>query len=443
MMISLHFDEALKQATDFQADLAQAASYTAQLQAVAHAGDYQAPESSLVLPADQSLLESVTQLTTELRADGLLYHVVIGIGGSNLGTKAVYDALWGYADVMQPDRAPKLLFAETTSPEWLRAFTQLAASLEAPEQILVSVISKSGGTTETLANFEIIMQALTDRLGGIEAVAPRLVAITDEGSALWHQAERLGARRLALPKLVGGRYSVLSAVGLLPLASVGADITRLRQGALELRDTCLADESANIAAASAAVLAYYHRRGAVINDNFFFSPQLESLGKWYRQLMGESIGKQEALTGETVYAGITPTVSLGSTDLHSVGQLYLGGPKDKLTTFVYSRDNDTIAVPAASQRLLPELVPMIHDQPAASIMQAIYQGTKIAYDNAERANMTVALDRIDAYHLGAYMQFKMLEMMYLGQLLNVNSFDQPNVELYKRETKQILERAGS
>jgi len=185
------------------------------------------------------------------------------------------------------------------------------------------------------------------------------------------------------------------------------------------------------------MLELQHEHGFTINDNFFFHPELESVGKWYRQLMGESVGKEQSLTGEVVHAGITPTVSLGSTDLHSVGQLYLGGPKDKLTTFVSSKQTASLSVP--DERVFPNLVPMITGRSAADIMAAILQGVKIAYQKADLPFMEVVLDSLDEESIGAYLQFKMLEMMYLGQLLSVNSFDQPNVESYKVETKQILE----
>jgi glucose-6-phosphate isomerase len=154
--------------------------------------------------------------------------------------------------------------------------------------------------------------------------------------------------------------------------------------------------------------------------------------------MGESIGKERSLQGDVVHAGITPTVSLGSTDLHSVEQLYLGGPKDKITTFISSKK--VVAVNVPDERTFPELVTMIAGKSAETIMTAILEGVKIAHQKADLPFMEVVLDGIDEYSLGAYMQFKMLEMMYLGQLLNVNSFDQPNVESYKVETKQILER---
>jgi glucose-6-phosphate isomerase len=409
-------------------------SYTGRLGEVRQSGSYDAPESSINLSADTELLERVKSVVHEKVTPALRYSIVVGIGGSNLGTKAVYDALLGYGDLMEPERFPKMLFAETTDSEWLTKVTKLLKTLSSPEEVLISLISKSGGTTETVANYEIIMQALGEKFTDL---GKRVVVITDEGSKLWDAAESKGLAHLAIPATVGGRYSVLSAVGLVPLLSVGIDVERLRQGARELLDQCFAGQ--NVSMQSAAVLALQRERGhhININDNFFFHPELESVGKWYRQLMGESVGKEKSLDGQTVHAGITPTVSLGSTDLHSVGQLYLGGPQDKLTTFVSAPPRDAIAVP--SDRVLAELVPMVSGKSAGEVMTAILDGVKIAYQKASLPFMEVVLDGIDEFSIGAFLQFKMLEMMYLGQLLNVNSFDQPNVESYKIETKRLLE----
>lgn len=420
--------------TDTEQKMRSLVDYTKHLQGVRAQAAYDAPESSLCLPDDDDLLIQVRAIIAKKVTQNLKYSIVVGIGGSNLGTKAVYDALYAAQDAYEPARTPRLLFAETTDPEALQSLCKLIMRLESSSEVLVTLISKSGGTTETIANFEIIMQALTAQF---EDALDRVVTITDENSALWKASQSKGMSCLAIPAEVGGRYSVFSAVGLVPLASVGIDIAQLREGAQAILDRCLGDDSESLAGRSAAILADRAAHGYTINDNFFFHPELESLGKWYRQLMGESIGKERSITGEVVHAGITPTVSLGSTDLHSVGQLYLGGPKDKCTTFVSVRAAGATAVP--DSRVFPGLVPMITGKSAADIMAAIFEGVKIAYRKAELPFMEVVLDALDEHSIGAYLQFKMLEMMYLGNLLQVNSFDQPNVESYKIETKRLLE----
>lgn len=428
-MLQLHTDHA---GLDVHETVKKLETYTARLREVRGSKAYTEYESSINLPNDDALLTRVKEVAHTVVTPQMKYSIVIGIGGSNLGTKAIYDAVYGARDLLEPNRFPKMLFAETTDPEWLAAAQTLLKGLTRPEEVLVTVISKSGGTTETMANFEVLMQTLREKF---DDVTGRVVAITDEGSKLWEAAGAQQMQRLAIPAPVGGRYSVLSAVGLLPLLSVGIDITQLRKGASDMLDHTFGED--NIAAQSAAVLALARGNGQVINDNFMFHPELESVGKWYRQLMGESVGKEQSLTGETVHAGITPTVSLGSTDLHSVGQLYLGGPKDKLTTFVSSAQSAEASVP--TERVFPDLVPVATGKTAEQIMAAILQGTQIAYQKAGLPYMEVVLDDLSVASLGAYLQFKMVEMMYLGQLLGVNSFDQPNVESYKIETKRLLE----
>jgi glucose-6-phosphate isomerase len=431
-MIHLKYEQT---GVDTVAALQELRPYTERLRHIHKSGTYDEAESSLNLAADEALLEQVKEVASQKTSPALRYNIVVGIGGSNLGTKAVYDAIMGARDAMEATTLPKLLFAETTDPEWLGRATELIDTLTSPDEMLITLISKSGGTTETIANFEILMAALRGKFSDAN-VNDRVVAITDEGSRLWEAAGAKGMARLGIPKQVGGRYSVLSAVGLLPLLVADVDIANLRQGARDVLEQCLNGEQ-NLAAQSAAVLAAAQQKGFHINDNFFFHPELESAGKWYRQLMGESVGKEQSLSGKTVHAGITPTVSLGSTDLHSVGQLYLGGPKDKFTTFVSTQKSQAVSVP--SERIFPELVPAISGKTAEDIMTAILEGVKVAYQKAGLPYMEVVLESVDEHSLGAYLQFKMLEMMYLGQLLDVNSFDQPNVEAYKVETKKILE----
>jgi glucose-6-phosphate isomerase len=410
--------------------------YIEHLRGVVEQGTYNDPEASINLSSDMVLLGQVQVLVKEKCTPHLKYIFVVGIGGSNLGTKAIYDALYGMHD-MVPTRRPKMIFVDTVNAMMLESYVHdIIATLASKDEYLLVTISKSGGTTETLANTEILIDALHAQLGHS---LDRTVVITDEGSAYWQAAQEKELAHLAIPAQVGGRYSVFSAVGLFPLALLGLDTSALRQGACDMRSACLAiDTTQNPAALSAAVLAGAYRTGRYINDNFVFNSELESLGKWYRQLMGESIGKERTVNDEVVHTGLTPTVSIGSTDLHSVGQLYLGGPKDKITTFIYSADtSNALSIP--TMRIFPSIVGMITGKKTSDIMNAILKGVQVAYNKNELPFMEVQLAGITPYELGAFMQFKMIEMMYLGKLFNVNPFDQPNVESYKVETKKLLE----
>ncbi len=412
--------------------------YREYLNTVLSKNDYDAPECSVNLPVDQQLIGLVKETQKKKISKKLKYMVVIGIGGSSLGTKAVYDAVYGFTDAIDCKRFPRLIFLETVDPEYLRRFKNfLEFEVSKPEEILLNIISKSGTTTETVANAEIIIEALGKKFSE-EQIDERIVVTTDENSKLWNVAKLKNLTLLPIPKEVGGRYSVMSPVGLFPLAATGIDIESLCEGAATMRKNCIENElELNPALISAALLFLNAKAGKTINDNFFFAPQLESLGKWYRQLMGESIGKEKNLRDETVNAGITPTVSIGSTDLHSVGQLYLGGPLDKFTTFIWARNQeDPITLP--KKLMMPGLVENLQNSSAQGLMEAILEGTKLAYAKKELPFMEIIMPEISAFALGEYLQFKMIEMMYLGKLMDVNTFDQPNVELYKIETRKIL-----
>jgi glucose-6-phosphate isomerase len=242
-----------------------------------------------------------------------------------------------------------------------------------------------------------------------------------------------------MPKKVGGRYSVLSPVGLFPLAVLGVDIKKLLDGAAHMRAQCLKPAHENPAILRAAILANAWDQGRTIADNFYFKTDFESVGKWYRQLMGESIGKEwNREHTHQVWMGMTPTVSIGSTDLHSMAQLYFGGPNDKLFTIITVKNTAAVKVPS-----MPEFEPLVHNiqgKRLSAIMEAIVGGVKVTLEKENRPYCSIELADAAEESIGALLQLHMMEMMYLAALLDVNPFDQPNVESYKVETKRILAR---
>lgn len=401
-------------------------------------GGYGRDEASINLPSDTTLREEIEAVYRDKCLSGLKYIVVCGIGGSNLGTKAVYEALLGGQVDVFGERFPKMLFVSTNDSHILReTVTLLGKEIHDPCEVLIVSASKSGTTTETIANTEILISALKTRFK--DRIFEQCVVITDNNSGLAEAARAKGMSVMAIPENVGGRYSVLSAVGLFPLFAAGIDIDAVRMGAESMRGDCLQkDPKKNPALQSAAVLYTAIERGKTIHTNFIFHPELESLGKWYRQLLGESIGKKKDNDGNIIRAGITPDISVGSDDLHSVGQLDIGGPQDKITTFIYT-EKVKYSVPVPKERTFPGIVPMIEGKSAEDIMDAIFEGVKIAYDKEELPFMEILLADISPYEIGQFLQFKMMEIMYLAQLLNVNAFNQPSVEAYKTETKKILE----
>jgi len=420
--VQLNQDDILKQHVFLDA-------YRQQLHEVAGNTNYMAAESSLHLPYDTDYANRIASLAQKFEHPNLETVIVIGIGGSSLGTKAIYDALVGCADTVVPTQKPRIIFLETIDDSVLsQVHTMLSAYSGNPEKYLINIISKSGLTTESLFNFERVTQGLD-----IEKMSECVVVTTDEGSPLWNKAEEYSFHRLAIPRPVGGRYSVLSAVGQFPLQLVGIDVHTLLEGARAAIEAGLRDTLAeNCAFISAAAISLHYQKDIRIHDLFLFSPRLESLGKWYRQLLGESIGKRSL---EDKPVGVTPTVSVGTTDLHSVAQLYIGGPRDRFTTFVQANEtyNETL-----ENLSIGSLVPELRDTGAGEVLTAMYDATKMMYREATRPYVEIVLQGVSEYELGFFLQTKMLEMMYLGKLLNVNAFNQPDVEGYKVETRKIL-----
>lgn len=394
---------------------------------IINTNDYTSSEASLCLPSDKHILSQVEEMVNKKKTPELKYSIVIGIGGSNLGTKAIYDALYGDVDLFTPGRYPKMIFLDTNDPEFLHSFSRFAKKhITHENEFVISIISKSGGTTEIIVNAEMALAELKQRFVNWKQ---RCIIISDEGSPLWNEAKRMDIDTLGIPKNVGGRYSVLSAVGLFPLAIIGADITSLLKGAEEMRERCSKKVPENPALQSSIFQFLQWKEEKTIHNSFFFHRELESLGKWYRQLTGESLGKDKK--------GITPLVSIGSVDHHSMVQLYWGGPEDKTTEFIYTKKSISYSIP---KEILFLSLNKVAGKTTHEIMSAITKGTCITYTNLKLPFFEVILEEINCYELGCYLQYKMLETLYLAKLLGVNAFDQPQVELYKIETKKILEK---
>jgi len=397
---------------------------------------YETDYAFLNCPADGKVLERVAQVIGQKREHAPTALVVIGIGGSNLGAMAVHQALNGRF-YNQSISSPNVYFADTTDPDYINDIRVLVErELKGGNNIILNVISKSGSTTETIANFHVFLELLKKYKP--DNYANYVVATTGEGSKLWSLAEKEGFSTLPIPKKLGGRFSVLSPVGLFPLGMLGVNLVQLLSGAQSIIPLCINEDLlSNPAALSAAVLFLHYQQGYNIHDTFLFSVDLENVGKWYRQLMGESVGKEKNKKGEEVNVGMTPTVSIGSADLHSVAQLYLGGPLDKVTTFItVGKSKNDVAVPEIAE--LQHLVEHIQGKPLTAIMNAIVQGTQAAYKKRDMPFISIGLPEKNAFYIGQLLQLKMIEIVYLAYLLDVNPFDQPNVELYKKETREIL-----
>ena len=368
--------------------------------------------------------------------------LVLGIGGSALGTKAILNALrppaWNELDDEAREFYPRLTVLENVDP------TSMAGVLRRidPRRVLVNVISKSGGTAETMAQYLVVRGWLEEHLGG--AASRHFVFTTDpERGALREIASLQGIAALEVPPDVGGRFSVLSPVGLLPAALVGVDIKGLLSGARRAIERAESDDLYKNPAAlySALLWAADARHGARIHVLMPYSDRLREFAEWYRQLWAESLGKRVDRRGELINAGPTPVAAVGATDQHSQVQLFMEGPYDKAITFIEVTDPGTdLPIPAGEH--LPADLAYLPGHTLNELLRAELEATSSALARMGRMSMTIRVPRLDADTFGELVMFFQLATGYAGVWYNVNPFDQPGVELGKQLTFAAMGRSG-
>lgn len=388
--------------------------------------------------------ETVRQISAFAEGLGQAHdHVlVLGIGGSALGTKALLNALrrpaWNELDDEGRDFFPRLTVLENVDP------TSVDAALRRidPRRVLVNVISKSGGTAETMAQYLVVRQWLEDALGG--AAARHLVFTTDPArGALRDLAAREGIATLEVPPDVGGRFSVLSPVGLLPAALVGIDVTGLLAGARQAIQAAEADELGRNPAALYAALHWAADAdlAARINVLMPYTDRLREFAEWYRQLWAESLGKRVDRDGQPVYRGPTPVGAVGATDQHSQVQLFMEGPYDKAITFVVVDDLGVdLKIPARAD--LPADLSYLPGHTLGELLRAEYDATSAALAQMGRMSCTLRLPDLSPASLGEAIMFLQLATGYAGVWYGVDPFDQPGVELGKKLTFAAMGRPG-
>jgi len=374
--------------------------------------------------------------------------LVLGIGGSALGTKALLNALrrpaWNEWDDEGRDFFPRLTILENVDP------TSVAAALARidPRRVLVNVISKSGGTAETMAQYLVVRQWLHDALG---AAASRHVVFTTDPArgALRELAQQDRIPTLDVPPAVGGRFSVLSPVGLLPAALVGIDVAGLLAGARRAVERSEPDDLLQNPAALYAALHWAADTGlgARVHVLMPYTDRLRELAEWYRQLWAESLGKRVDREGKVVHVGPTPIGAVGATDQHSQVQLFMEGPFDKVITFATVNDLGVdVAIPDRSAdptaaRLPPDLE-YLQGHTLGELLRAEYEATSAALAQMGRMSCTLALPDLTADTLGEVIMFFQLATGYAGAWYGIDPFDQPGVELGKRLTYAAMGRPG-
>ncbi|HEX6966515.1 MAG TPA: glucose-6-phosphate isomerase [Gemmatimonadaceae bacterium] len=366
--------------------------------------------------------------------------VVLGIGGSALGTIALRTALrppfWNELDDDAREFFPRLHVLDNADPVTMAA---LLARVELGSTLFI-VISKSGGTAETMAQYLIARGRLQEALG--DAFQRHLVFVTDpEHGALRKIARDEGIVSLELPPNVGGRYSVLSAVGLLPAALIGIDVNALLEGAADMASLCATNELEKNPAGVYATLQWMADTQLGLVDQVFmpYGDALSAMSDWFVQLWAESLGKRRP---DGTPAGPTPIAARGTTDQHSQVQLFMEGPRNKTVTFVsVAERSGDLEIPHAHEDI-PELA-YLGGHTLGELLAAECRATAGALALGGRANMTLTLERGDAWHVGALIMLLETATVYAGALYGVNPLNQPGVELGKRLTYALLGRTDA
>ncbi|HEX8271131.1 MAG TPA: glucose-6-phosphate isomerase [Longimicrobiaceae bacterium] len=390
--------------------------------------------------------EVVSEIESFANGAGQVFEnlVVLGIGGSALGTIALRTALlhpyWNELDGEGRDFFPRLYVLDNVDPATFTAFLDHVDL----RKTLFNVVSKSGGTAETMSQYLVIRDKLEAELG--EGYRGHILFTTDPQKGVLRQlaqTERIGT--LPIPANVGGRFSVLSAVGLFPAAMTGIDVRALLAGAREMDERCRGAELRDNPAALFAALQYLAdtEKQAPIHVMMPYSDRLRDVADWFRQLWAESLGKQRTRAGEEVFAGPTPVKSLGATDQHSQVQLYVEGPFDKTITFLVERDPaEDVEIPSLPLYAEVGELGYLGGHTMGELLRVEQQATEAALARRGRMNMTLTVPRVDARSLGALFQLLEIATVYAGGFYGVDPLDQPGVELGKQLTYGIIGRKG-
>ncbi|MFI3240440.1 MAG: glucose-6-phosphate isomerase [Bacteroidales bacterium] len=378
----------------------------------------------------ESELDDIIASAQKLRSK-CEYVVAIGIGGSYLGSKAVIDALNdSFAAYKGKGENPHILFAGQNIGE---DYTYELQSLLAGKEFGIVVISKSGTTTEPAITFRILKEMLEAQVGEAEA-AERIIAITDaKRGALRKLATEKGYKTFVIDDNVGGRFSVLSPVGLLPIAVAGYDIKALMNGAKMMQAETAKSGNDNVAETYAITRNALYNEGKKIEILVNYNPKLHYFGEWWKQLYGESEGKDGK--------GIFPAAVDNSTDLHSMGQMIQDGERTIYETVISVMEQKyEMCIPSDEADL--DGLNYIAGKRIDEVNKMAELGTRIAHMDGGVPNLEIQLASLNEYNLGAMIYFFEIACGISGYILGVNPFDQPGVEDYKRNMFALLNKPG-
>ena len=377
---------------------------------------------------DKEEFARIKEAAKKIREDSDVL-LVAGIGGSYLGARAVVEAVKGLYHNDTEDGLKIYFCGNTISPTYLNDIIKVTKG----KRFSINVISKSGTTTETALAFRVLRKLLEDSVGPEEA-NKRIYATTDRAKGTLKQlADAQGWPTFVVPDDVGGRYSVLTAVGLLPIACAGIDIDALMKGAADAREAYSVCSKDNDAYRYAMTRNILYRKGKVVETLAAFEPDFTMMNEWYKQLFGESEGKDQK--------GLMPTSCIFSTDLHSMGQFLQDGSRTMFETYVDIKNTreDFYIEPLEGNF---DGLNFLADQNMSVVNRKAMEGTILAHNDGGVPIGVIEVDSLDAYNVGYLIYFFWKACAVSGYLLSVNPFDQPGVESYKKNMCALLGKPG-
>ena len=377
---------------------------------------------------DKEEFARIKEAAKKIREDSDVL-LVAGIGGSYLGARAVVEAVKGLYHNDTADGLKIYFCGNTISPTYLNDIIKVTKG----KRFSINVISKSGTTTETALAFRVLRKLLEDSVGPEEA-NKRIYATTDRAKGTLKQlADAQGWPTFVVPDDVGGRYSVLTAVGLLPIACAGIDIDALMKGAADAREAYSVCSKDNDAYRYAMTRNILYRKGKVVETLAAFEPDFTMMNEWYKQLFGESEGKDQK--------GLMPTSCVFSTDLHSMGQFLQDGSRTMFETYVDVKNTreDFYIEPLEGNF---DGLNFLADQNMSVVNRKAMEGTILAHNDGGVPIGVIEVDSLDAYNVGYLIYFFWKACAVSGYLLSVNPFDQPGVESYKKNMFALLGKPG-
>ncbi|MCX5803315.1 MAG: glucose-6-phosphate isomerase [Proteobacteria bacterium] len=391
---------------------------------------WDAPYPFMELPSKRFQFKEMKRLADNIKTKNIKNLVLLGIGGSSLGTETIFNALLHpFHNLSEGLRngKPRYFILDNIDPHKINRIIDMIKKEK--ENTLLIVISKSGETPETTSQFMIFEEILSKKPN----FRDRVVIITDKKKGILKEiVDREEYPVLNVPEGVGGRFSVLTPVGLFPSIAMGINIDEIADGANSMAiHVKKAVPQKNMAIMIASILYLMDKKGKGIHVIMPYCERLSGFADWFRQLEGESLGKNNL--------GATPLKSIGVTDQHSQLQLYIDGPKNKCIMFLYS---------ANEKRVIPKSFPYIEaldylaGKDLKDLFHAEFLGTSLSLTEVKTPNFSLLLNEINGYNLGALFFLYEMVITFLGYLYSINPFDQPGVELGKIYTKAIMGKKG-